>query len=227
MVTRVAAVFAHPDDEVLGCGGALVNHAQRGDKVHILILATGKAARSDIPRSEIELLRDEGGRAAEILGAEDIRFLDFPDNALDSVPLLSVIKEVENFLKEFQPDVVYTHHGGDLNVDHAIVQRAVVTAHRPLPGRGSHAILACEVNSSTEWSTAPLPPFVPTEFLDISQSLETKIRALECYESEIRDFPHPRSVTAIRTLSQWRGSQAGLAAAEAFVTLRRVTTDGG
>lgn len=222
MSLPVAAIFAHPDDEVLGCGGALALHAARGDRVRILLLATGLASRNPVGAREIEELRDQGRRAARILGAGAVAFEDFPDNAMDGVPLLEVVKRVEAFLAGYSAELIYTHHGGDLNVDHRVVQRAVTTACRPLPGRGDHAILACEVTSSTEWATAPLAAFAPTEFVDISESLERKIAALSCYEGEIRSWPHPRSADGVQALARWRGAQAGFEAAEAFVTLRRV-----
>lgn len=222
MTGTVAAIVAHPDDEVLACGGALAQHAAVGHRVRILILATGLTGRGYASAADIEKLQGEARRAAEVLGAEGVEFADFPDNAMDSVSLLAVVRRVEAFLEEFPAEAVYTHHGGDLNVDHRVVQQAVLTACRPLPGRGPLELLACEVNSSTEWAAPPAPPFVPTEFLDISATLDVKVRALECYRGELRAWPHPRSLEGVRALARWRGAQAGFEAAEAFVTLRRI-----
>ena len=222
MTGTVAAIVAHPDDEVLACGGALAQHAAVGHRVRILILATGLTGRGDASAADIERLRGEARRAAEVLGAEGVEFADFPDNAMDSVSLLAVVRRVEAFLEEFPAEAVYTHHCGDLNVDHRVVQQAVLTACRPLSGRGPLELLACEVNSSTEWAAPPLAAFAPTEFLDVSVTLETKVRALECYTGEVRVWPHPRSAEGIRALARWRGTQAGFEAAEAFVTLRRI-----
>jgi len=222
MPRTVAAVFAHPDDEVLGCGGALALHADAGDAVRILILATGAASRGGDQSTCITELRGQAQQAAEVLGAQGIEFRDFPDNRMDTVALLDVVKNVEQFLYAHPVDVIYTHHAGDMNIDHVITHRAVATACRPTPGTRPVEILACEVNSSTEWAPPPLTPFVPTDFLDISASLDRKVSALECYAGELADWPHPRCGEGVRALARWRGTQAGMEAAEAFSLVRRV-----
>ncbi len=219
---KIAAIFAHPDDEVLACGATLARHAEVGDVVQILILASGLSARGGALDAELAILKDQARKAASVLGAQSIDFADFPDNAMDAVPLLDVIQRIEGFLVDFPAATIYTHHSGDLNIDHKITQQAVMTACRPLPGSAHTTILAGEVNSSTEWAGPQAAPFVPSEFIDISATLEKKCTALECYEGEIRDWPHPRSTEALRILAKWRGSQSGCSAAEAFVTLRRI-----
>lgn len=219
---RVAAIFAHPDDEVLGAGASLALHARRGDSVRILILATGLAARGKAATPEIEALRERARAAARTLGAESVEFCDFPDNAMDGVPLIGIVQAVEKFLAEVRPRVVYTHHGGDLNVDHRVVHGAVLTACRPLPGAGEIEILAAEVNSSTEWAAAPLAPFVPTDFVNVGAAVDKKVSALACYAGEMREWPHPRSAEGVRALARWRGTQSGCDAAEAFMLVRRV-----
>ena len=220
----VAVIVAHPDDEVLGFGGAMAAHAGRGDRVHVLILATGLASRapgSAIETSELSALRQNALDAAEIIGAAGIEFADFPDTQMDSVPLLDVVLRIEKFLADVVPSVVYTHHAGDLNIDHSVVARAVLTACRPLPESKIVEILAGEVNSSTEWGAAP-DQMAATEFIDIGGILERKLKALECYKSELRDWPHPRSLKAVEALARWRGAQVGLDAAEAFTLIRRI-----
>ena len=221
---RIAAIFAHPDDEILGCGGALARHAECGDDVRILLLATGLRSRGPSDETAIGKLREEARESAKIVGAKGIEFADFPDNAMDSVPLLDVVKRVEAFLASFAADVIYTHHDGDLNIDHLIVHRAVVTARRPLPNIGPFEILACEVNSSTEWGLPSQTPFIPTDFLDIASYVEQKVKALERYRGEIRPWPHPRSSEGVRALARWRGAQCGVEAAEAYRQVRRVRT---
>lgn len=216
------AIFAHPDDEVLGCGGVLAQHAALGDAVRLLLLSTGLTARGPAGAREIETLRDDSRKAADILGIDEIEFGDFPDNRMDSVPFLDVIQRVEAFVGNFDAPTVYTHFGGDLNIDHQMTERAVMTACRPLPGRPPQTILACEVNSSTEWSSASGSGFQPTEFVDISDALAAKLSALACYRSELRAWPHPRSLEGVKALARWRGSHVGVDAAEAFLTLRRV-----
>ena len=222
MPRTVAAIFAHPDDEVLGCGGALALHADAGDAVRILILATGAASRSGDQSTYITELRGQAHKAAEVLGAQGIELQDLPDNRMDTVALLDVVKKVEQFLSAHPAEVIYTHHAGDMNIDHVVTHRAVATACRPTPGSHPVEILACEVNSSTEWAPPPLTPFVPTDFLDISASLDRKVSALECYAGEVAEWPHPRSGEGLRALARWRGTQAGIKAAEAFSLVRRV-----
>ncbi len=221
MKERVFAIYAHPDDEVLGAGATLARHASGGDEVCVLLLATGLAARGEYDRGPIAVLREDARRAADVLGAASVDFADFPDNAMDTVPLLDVIQRIESFLSDRAPTIVYTHHGGDLNVDHRIVHQATVTALRPLAVGTCQTVLAGEVNSSTEWAPRPLEPFVPTEFVDVTSSIDTKVQALECYTTEIRAWPHPRSAEGVRALARWRGAQSGFDAAEAFVTVRR------
>lgn len=218
----VAAIVAHPDDEVLACGATLAAHADAGDIVRILILATGLAARGRASRRALEQLRRQARAAAEILGAERVDFGNFPDNRMDDVPLLDVVQRIEAFLADFAAETVYTHHGGDLNVDHRVVHHAVVTAVRPVPRAGPHAILAGEVNSSTEWAPPALVPFAPTEFVPAAATLERKLAALACYKDELRAWPHPRSIEGVRALARWRGAQVGKEAAEAFMTVRRL-----
>jgi LmbE family N-acetylglucosaminyl deacetylase len=222
MSRTIAAIFAHPDDEVLACGGVLAAHADAGDAVRIFIMATGATSRGGDQSAYVAKLQEQARAAAKVLGAAGVAFGDFPDNRMDSVPLLDVVKAVEDFLAEFPADVIYTHHGGDMNVDHGVINRAVATACRPLPGARPVEILTCEINSSTEWGVAPLAPFVPTDFVAIAGGLERKVAALECYAGEIRPWPHPRSVDGVRALARWRGSQCGQAAAEAFALMRRV-----
>jgi len=226
MTQTVAAVFAHPDDEILGCGGAMAWHADRGDRVRILILATGLRSRGTAGDEAIARLRGQAREAADIVGAETIEFADFPDNAMDSVKLLDVVQRIEAFLSEHRVSQIYTHHGGDLNIDHTIVERAVLTAVRPLPGKGSVEIRSCEVNSSTEWANQSTSAFSPTDFLDISTVLDRKVRALECYRGELRPWPHPRSTEGVRALARWRGAQSGLEAAEGYRQLRRIVAVG-
>lgn len=220
---RVAVVVAHPDDEVLGFGGAITRHADAGAQVAILILATGLASRGDANPKALTTLREEAGKAAKILGAASIEFADFPDNRMDSVPLLEVVQKVESFLAAFPADWIYTHHAGDLNIDHRVTQQAVLAACRPLPGSPVRCILAGEVNSATDWAGPSAPAFHPTEFVDISVVLERKIAAMTCYAGELRPWPHARSLDGIRAQAQFRGCQVGMAAAEAFMTLRRIS----
>ena len=222
MAKKVAAIFAHPDDEVLACGGMLTKHASQGDDVAILILATGLTSRGEASSNELEALKKDSRNAAKAMGIDSVSFGDFPDNAMDGIPLLDVIKVVETFLANHPATVIYTHHMGDMNIDHQVTARAVLTAARPLPGAGDLTILAGEINSSTEYAPPPMAPFTPTEYYDISDTLEVKINAMAAYKGELREWPHPRSLKALEHQARNRGAQAGMDAAEAFMTLRRI-----
>ena len=222
----ILVVAAHPDDEVLGCGGVLARHAAEGDTVHILIVAEGATSR-DARRDphgrgpELAALGAAASHAAAAIGAEEPHMLGLPDNRLDSLPLLDVIKPIEAAVEAVAPEIVYTHHAGDLNVDHRIVHQAVVTACRPLPGAPVRAIYAFETVSSTEWQSAG-EVFRPQRWVDIEPFLDRKMRALEAYEAEMRPFPHARSFDAVEALARWRGASAGLKAAECFMVVREL-----
>ena len=226
MGRNVLAVMAHPDDEVLGCGGALAKHVRNGDNVVVAILGEGKASRqfgenSDSDKEEILALRQEAIKANEILGVKQVIFYNFPDNSIDTIPLLSVIQYVESLKQEVKPDIVYTHHHADINIDHQLIFKAVITAFRPIKGDQVPCIYSCEVASSTEWQ-APYAgfAFLPNVFLDISDTLEMKKHALAAYQSELRTYPHPRSLEAIDIIAKRWGIAVGFQAAEPFVLVR-------
>lgn len=220
---NVLVVAAHPDDEVLGCGATIAKHVLAGDEVRVVIMAEGVTSR-DKKRDrasrigELESLAKAASRANEILGSESLDLHDLPDNRLDSGDLLDIIQVVEKYIDKYKPKLVYTHHGSDLNIDHVMVHRAVVTACRPYPGQIVRGLLFFEVPSSTDWQVAGSKTmFSPDWFVEITSTLEKKIKALEAYGSEIRPWPHPRSSRAVENLARYRGSSSGLEAAEAFV----------
>lgn len=219
MSETVLVVAAHPDDEALGCGGTIARHTAIGDQVHVLFLADGEAARE---KADISYRRDAANRSADALGISERIFLDWPDNKLDSVPLLDVVQSLEPNINRLNPSIIYTHFSGDLNIDHRITAQAVMTACRPQPGSMSalKRILSFEVLSSTEWSTNA--PFVPNYWIDISATIENKMSALAPYDSEMREYPHTRSYQNVRQLAGFRGASVGVEYAEAFVLLRAV-----
>jgi LmbE family N-acetylglucosaminyl deacetylase len=224
---RIAVIVAHPDDEILGFGGVMCRHAEAGESVSVLFLATGLAARSadgKADASALKRLQDDARKANKVVGVEDVEFSDCPDNRMDSMPLLDVIKRVEAFVDKVDPAVVYTHHPDDLNVDHEVTARAVMTACRPLPGAHARTIYSGEVISSSEYSF-PQRRFVPNTYVGIAKYLARKCAALQCYGSEVRAWPHPRSAQAVEALAHLRGSECGLDAAEALCLLRDVKPD--
>jgi LmbE family N-acetylglucosaminyl deacetylase len=220
MTECVLVVAAHPDDEVLGCGGTLARHAAAGDRVHFVFAADGVASRLHADDAAHEERLQAAARAATLLGAGSVDFLGFPDNRLDAVPLLDLVQKLEALIERIKPSIVYTHHAGDLNVDHRMTQAAVLTACRPLPGSTVREIYAFEVLSSTEWAVGETHPFVPNHFVDIGAHLHRKLEALDAYRVEMRLPPHSRSVEHVRVLAAHRGYTAGVDAAEAFMTLR-------
>lgn len=219
----VVVVAAHPDDEILGVGGTVARHAAEGDTVYPIIVAEGATSRGqtrgDVDQSEVSVLQRAAAGAAMALGVEPPRLLGLPDNRLDSMALLDVIKPIEALIDELKPEVVYTHHRGDLNVDHRIVSDAVRTASRPLPGSTVRAIYGFETVSSTEWGVAP---FEPVRFVDVSAQMARKTAALDCYRSEMRNFPHARSTEAVEALARVRGASVALHACEAFTVIMEV-----
>lgn len=224
---RVLIIAAHPDDEVLGCGGTIARLAREGRSVYIVILGEGVTSRypqrGDADPSMIRVLHDRSQKVAKLLKAEDLFIFNLPDNRFDTLPLLDFTKIIEDIIKKVDPSLIFTQHGGDLNADHGIVHRATLIATRPVGGNNVRAVYAYETASSTEWSFQKINPiFNPNVFIDISQTLELKLRAMELYEDEIRTFPHPRSVEALRANAQRWGSVAGLLAAEAFELIREI-----
>ena len=225
----ILVVAAHPDDEILGCGGTIARLAREGHEVRIAILAEGMssryAQREDVDPQGLRRLHAQAQQAADKVGAKELLLCKLPDNRLDTLPLLDVVKVVEELVGRFHPETIYTHHPGDLNIDHGVVYRAVLTATRPVNGQCVRDIYAFEVPSSTEWSFQSIEPlFRPNVFVDIAESLETKIAAMSCYDTEVREFPHPRSAAALRAIAARWGSAAGVQAAEAFQLIRSVRT---
>ncbi len=222
----VLVVAAHPDDEVLGCGGTMARLADEGHAVHVLILAEGVTSRGqqrdrEAKTPELLQLRRCTEAANAILGSASVKTCGLPDNRLDSIDLLDVVKLVEDEIGRHRPQLLFTHHGGDVNVDHRVAHDAVAAACRPQPGHPVRQLLFFEVASNTEWR----PPgfvagFLPNCFYDIERYLGRKLDALRAYSTEIRPFPHPRSAEAVEHLARWRGATVGHRAAEAFVVGR-------
>ncbi len=229
---KVLVLAAHPDDEVLGCGGTITRLGREGHDVYIAILGEGITSRYESrDQADVELLEAlhaRSRRVGELMGARRVMLSGLPDNRFDTLPLLNVVKIVEGLIADIRPEAVYTQHGGDLNVDHMVLYRATLTATRPQSGHPVRDVYAYEVASSTEWAFQQFAPrFRPSVFEDISATLDTKIEAMQVYESEAREFPHPRSPEALRASARRWGSTVGLAAAEPFHLVRSVRGAGG
>jgi len=217
----VLVIAAHSDDEALGCSGAMAKHIAAGDQVHMLFMTDGVGSRKNTVTEAIDRL-SSAEKAAKILGVTSMHNLDFPDNKMDAVPLLDVTQAVESKITEIQPNIIYTHHVGDLNIDHQVTHKAVMTACRPQPDFCVKEIYAFEVLSSTEWQTPGLIPFIPNVFVDISEHIETKRKVLKAYSEEMRQPPHSRSIDNVICHAGVRGNTVGVKYAEAFMSVREI-----
>jgi LmbE family N-acetylglucosaminyl deacetylase len=199
-MNKILIIVAHPDDEVLGCGATITKHAKCGDKVQVVFLTDGFGSRGN------GYNRDNSAEdASKVLGCESPIFLNLPDNQLDTIALLDIVKKIEEMVEDFQPSIIYTHNFGDLNVDHQITHKAVMTACRPQPDFCVKEIYSFEVLSATHWQSPSMGnAFIPNYFVDVSGFMDNKIKALQCYDGEMRDPPHARSYKSVENLAKFR-----------------------
>ena len=216
---NILVVVAHPDDEVLGLGGLIARYTEEGANVYVHLLTHGRLPTvhpGTPPNCCLE--------SAQILGIRDVFVDHFELFGLDNLPLVDIAQSIEKYAASIQPEIVLTHHRGDINQDHQVAHQAVMVAMRP-GGllRTIRSVLTFEIASSTEWGTiAQQIPFVPNVFLDITKTLEKKLLALGCYQSEMREYPHPRSFEYVKHLAGVRGATVGYMAAEAFTLVRDI-----
>lgn len=223
---NVLVVAAHPDDELLGVGGTIRCLVNQGVYAHALILAEGltsrKNNRDETSKEELLQLQKDALAAAQVVGYSDVNFCGFPDNRMDGAELLDIIKVVSSYVEKYNPDTIFTHHHGDLNIDHQRTCEAVLTACRPVGACPVKRIYAFETPSSTEWNFRYSEPFCPNVFFDVTDTLEAKVKGMACYRSEGMLSPHPRSPEALRALGRYRGSIVGVEFAEGFELLREI-----
>ncbi len=227
---KILVVVAHPDDELLGLGGTINRLANEGtSEIKVVILGEGVTSRSDLRdtklwEKELEIHRGNIRCAKEIIGYHSLSIHNFPDNRFDTVPLLDIIKVVEKEKATFQPDVIFTHHGGDVNIDHQRTFEAVITACRPMAEEGVKVIITFETPSGTEWRASSDPKhFVPNLFFEIDEkNLKAKIEGMDAYKFERREYPHPRSAMSLKILAQRWGVVIGKQYAEAFTLIRGI-----
>lgn len=222
MNKTVLVIAAHADDEALGCGGTVARHVAEGDTVFAVFLADGVSAREQADHADLTERNTAAEQARKILGISENFYLGLPDNWLDSLPLIEVIRRLEPIVTELRPNIVYTHHHGDLNVDHRVAHQAALTACRPMPGGSVREIYSFEIMSSSEWATPFAAPFQSNHYVDISGHLEAKMEALRAYRLEMRKPPHSRSMEHMESLARHRGYTVGVEAAEAFMTVRTI-----
>ena len=229
---NILVVAAHPDDEILGAGGTIAKYSAKGDHVYVCILCEQCLARKNKPKHDDFL--EQIHAAKNSVGIKEILFFDFPNIQMNTVPTLKIVQAIEQTIVQFKPEVVYTHHWGDVNEDHRVISNATMAAVR-LPERGTvsslprnliRKVLCYETPSSTEWASPDKESaFLPNVFVDIEKTLDVKLKALQCYQNVMKDYPHPRSVEAITAHAKDCGVRAGLKAAEAFVLIRELIVE--
>ena len=225
--TRLLVIAAHPDDETLGCGGTLVKAISEGAKVRILFLGEGISARFPVGqydskefREQTSIRKEETEKALAVLGVKDVRYGDRLCCQFDKLPILSIVKEIEEEIQLFDPDILFTHNSSEVNIDHKIAYEAIEIACRPTNKNRLKEIYTFEVVCSGRWKF--VSNFHPNVFVDISKFWETKMKAWACYDHETREFPFPRSPKGLESLANFRGMSAGIERAEAFCLTRQI-----
>ena len=223
MPKNILIVVAHPDDETISMAGTIRKHVNNGDSVKIISMTDGVSARLTSKIEDASNRKKSAEKASEILGFSWEALYNFNDNAMDGYPLIEIIQCIEKIKKKLQPELVYTHSGADLNIDHRVVSNAVLTVFRPEPNEKCKELRLFEVASATDYGNqAVTGSFAPNLFVNISQEWPSKLRALEAYSSEMRNYPHSRSIKGIENLAKLRGNQIGYELAEAFEVLRKI-----
>ena len=217
---KILVIAAHPDDELLGCGGTIIKLKKDND-VKVVFLTNGVSARSK-KKKAINLRKNECLKVFKGLNLSKPTMFNFPDNQLDRVPLLKIIKKIEEIINKFKPNIIFTHYENCLNIDHQIAYRATITACRPLKKCPVKTILSFEVLSSTDWAIFKNKSFQPNYYIDITDQIKKKIRFLKYYKSEMRKYPHSRSLKSLEALSKIRGTSSGFKFAEAFLLVRHL-----
>ena len=225
MSKKILIVVAHPDDEVLGCFGTVARLIKEGYEAYTLILGEGKTSRDESrivenKKDELEVLNQEIVEANRTIGIKKVFIETFPDNRFDSVDLLDIIKAISKVKEEIKPDIIFTHYEHDLNVDHQITYKAVIAATRPMIDECVKEIYSFEILSSTEWNY-PLS-FSPDTYFDIGDTIKLKLDAMKKYDSELCNYPHPRSLEGIELNSKYQGMRVGKEYVEAFKVIRSV-----
>lgn len=223
MKNNILIIVAHSDDESIAMGGSIRKHIIRGDNVNVISMTDGVSSRKYTNEIDKNIRSNSARLASEILGFNWIASYDFPDNAMDSLPLIEIVKAIEKVKNQYKPNIIYTSSCADLNVDHRVVANAVLTAFRPQPGEICKEIRLFEIPSSTDYGHPSITGrFSPNLFISIEETWNDKLKAIEAYSSEMRDYPHSRSKEGIKNLAKLRGNQIGVEFAESFEVIRKL-----
>lgn len=223
---KILVVAAHPDDEILGCAGTLKRLINEGNEVYSLILSDGTTSRYDRlteqVSTDIKRRLEQNQSAAKVIGYKETFFCQFPDNSFDKESLLAIVKAIEKYILLLKPSVIYTHHYGDLNIDHQKTFHAVQTAARPMLDCSVKEIYSFETLSATDWNFTCNAGFTPNYFVNIEGTMKDKLEAMKCYKSELREYPHPRSLEGLKIAAKKWGMTIGCNYAEAFELIRKI-----
>lgn len=221
---KILIIVAHPDDEVLGCGGTIAKLKSEGHQIYVLIMGEGKTSRdldTNNKTEELKILNIEILKANKILGVDEVFIEKLPDNRFDSINILNIVKTIEKYKEKIKPNIIFTHYIKDLNKDHQVLTEAVLVATRPLPNESVKKVYSFEILSSTEWNY-PLT-FSPNVFIDVTKYFEIKKRAMLEYQSELREYPHSRSIEAMEICGKYWGYRIGNPGyIESFKLLREI-----
>lgn len=220
---KILIIAAHPDDETFGMGGTIAKRTFNGDIVHVLIITDGSSSQYENYKEMIKKKKDEAKKAMNILGVKKIEFKTLPDMKLDTISHIEINNIIEQKIEEYKPSIVYTHHWGDVNKDHRLVFQSTMVAVRPTPHQSVKEIYTYEIPSSTEWNPPEINNiFKPNIFIDITDFFEQKIKAVNCYQTELRKYPHPRSPKSVKIYNQRSGITIGKKLAERFYLVRSI-----
>lgn len=223
---KILVIVAHPDDEILGCGGTIRRLIKEGNEVYSLILSDGTTSRHNNINTEvmeeINTRLQDSLSANKLIGYKETFFCQFNDNSFDKEGFLNIVKLVEKYVSQIKPSIIFTHHYGDLNIDHQITFNAVQTATRPMAECPVKEIYCFETFSATEWNFLSKDKFTPNYFVNIENTLKDKLQAMKCYKSELREYPHPRSLEGLEAAAKRWGTVIGCSYAEAFELIRKI-----
>lgn len=222
-MNKVIVIAPHADDEIIGCGATMAKHIMAGDEVFVIIATNAAFGAPELFSQEmIESVRAEALKAHKYLGVKETFFLDFPAPALNAHPEYKISIKISEIFNLIKPSILYLPHPGDIHQDHKAIYRASLVSARPQGNYSVKNIYCYETLSETEWTPMHERPFVPNHFVEVSDFFDIKCNAMKYFESQIKNFPHTRSLETFEALAKFRGSTVGVKCAEAFFVERQI-----